>query len=98
VLRLDNNQQIVSTVNLTLRGGHPDPSRFLMAEGILQYNGINGSGVGIRQTINNLHIEGRGVIDFRGGEVGRANFLIINGNITFGEDSKPHPPQWGRAR
>jgi len=94
VLRLDNHQQIVSTVNLTLRGGHPDPARFLMAEGILRYNGINGSGVGIRQTINNLHIEGRGVIDFRGGEVGRANFLIINGNITFGEDSKLFIRNW----
>jgi len=94
VLRLDNHQQIVSTVNLTLRGGHPDPSRFLMAEGILRYNGINGSGVGIRQTINNLHIEGRGVIDFRGGEVGRANFLIINGNITFGEDSRLFIRNW----
>jgi len=94
VLRLDNNQQIVSTVNLTLRGGHPDPARFLMAEGILRYNGINGSGVGIRQTINNLHIEGRGVIDFRGGEVGRANFLIINGNITFGEDSRLFIRNW----
>jgi len=88
ILRLDNHQQILSMVDLTLRGGHPDPARFLMAEGILRYNGINGSGVGIRQTINNLHIEGRGVIDFRGGEVGRANFLIINGDITFGAESK----------
>jgi len=59
-----------------------------MAEGILRYNGIHGTGVGIRQTINNLHIEGRCVIDFRGGEVGRVNFLIINGDITFWAESK----------
>jgi len=93
-LRLDTEQSIVSTASITLRGGHPDPARFLMAEGVLMFNGVIGSGVGIRQTINNLTIEGRGVIDFRGGEGGRANFLIINGTITIGEDSRLFIRNW----
>jgi len=94
ILRLDRAEQIANNATVTLRGGHPDPSRFLMAEGILQFNGIYGSGVGIRETIGNLHIEGRGVIDFRGGEVGRANYLIINGNITFDSASRLFIRNW----
>jgi len=94
ILRLDRSEQIANDATVTLRGGHPDPSRFLMAEGILQFNGINGSGVGIRETIGNLTIEGRGVIDFRGGSVGHANYLIIEGCLTIGPDSQLFIRNW----
>jgi len=94
ILRLDRAEQIANNASVTLRGGHPDPARFLMAEGILQFNGINGSGVGIRETIGNLTVEGRGVIDFRGGEAGRANFLIITGLLAIDANSRLFIRNW----
>jgi len=92
ILRLDNAEQIANSATVILRGGHPDPARFLMAEGILQFNGSGG--VGIRETIGNLTVEGRGVIDFQGGTGGEANFLIIEGTITIGEGSKLFIRNW----
>jgi len=94
ILRIDRAEQIANWATVTLRGGHPDPSRFLMAEGILQFNGINGSGVGIRETIGNLIVEGRGVIDFRGGSGAHANYLIINGSLIIGADSRLFIRNW----
>jgi len=75
-LRLDRNEQIDNKATVRLRGGHPDPAQHLMAEGILQFNGKDG--LGLRETFAKLEIEGRGVIDFAGGSVGHANYLILN--------------------
>jgi len=75
-LRLDRSEQIANNATVTLRGGHPDPALHLGAEGILQFNGAGG--VGLRETFAKLTVEGTGVLDFRGGSAGSANFLIIN--------------------
>jgi len=43
-------------------------------------------GAGSKQRLANLHIEGRGTIDWRGGEVGLANILWID-ELTSGSTS-----------
>jgi len=74
-LRLDRSEQIANNATVRLRGGHADPEYHLMAEGILQFNGAGGRG--LRETFAKLEVEGRGVIDFGGGSVGHANYLIL---------------------
>jgi len=80
-----NSHQIADTATVTLRGArHPQPiptSGF--REGILQLN--NGPiSPGIREAFDRLHIEGRGVLDFNGGEIGRADYLFLN-RLTFAD-------------
>ncbi|WP_197456769.1 autotransporter-associated beta strand repeat-containing protein [Cephaloticoccus primus] len=85
-LLLFNSHQIADTAKVTLRGvqpRHPSGSQHVH-EGILQFN--NGpNSPGVREAFDTLHIEGRGVLDFSGGEIGKANYLILN-HLTFADD------------
>jgi len=84
-LMLLNSHQIADTVTVTLRGvQHTQPIQTGgFREGILQLN--NGPTFpGIREAFHRLHIEGRGVLDFNGGEIGRANYLFLN-RLTFAD-------------
>jgi len=60
--------------SITLHGTPYDPRgpEYGGDQGILQLGGNT------KQRIANLHIEGRGTIDWRGGEVGQANILWID--------------------
>jgi|GEM_PF-4013800 len=75
---LNNNEQIGNLMTVWLRGGYADPSRHveLGQEGILQFNGAEGSG--IRETFRNLVVFGRGVIDFQVGTLASENRLILD--------------------
>jgi len=71
--------------SITLRGTPYDPRgpEYDGDQAILQLGGNGGSngktyGAGTKQKLANLHIEGRGTIDWRGGEVGQANILWID--------------------
>jgi len=79
--------------SITLRGTPYDPRgpEYSGGEAILQLGGNGGSdrktyGAGTKQQLANLHIEGRGTIDWRGGEVGLANILWID-ELTFSSTS-----------
>jgi len=79
------SHQIADTAKVTLRGVWPkQPTDFGgFHEGILQLN--NGNVLpGVREAFDTLHIEGRGVIQFAGGEVTRANYLYLN-HLTFAD-------------
>jgi len=84
-LLLVNSHQIADTATVTLRGvRHTHPilaNRF--REGVLQFNNGNAS-PGIREVFDRLHIDGRGVISFNGGEYGRPNYLILN-HLSFAD-------------
>jgi len=82
--------------SITLRGTPYDPRgpEYGGDQAILQLGGNGGDdektyGAGTKQRLANLHIEGRGTIDWRGGEVGQANILwideltISDGGILF---------------
>jgi len=71
--------------SITLRGTPYDPRgpEYGGDQAILQLGGNGGSdgktyGAGTKQRLANLHIDGRGTIDWRGGEVGLANILWID--------------------
>jgi len=70
--------------SITLRGTPYDPRgpEYGGAQAILQLGGNAPYGAGTKQRLANLHIEGRGTIDWRGGEVGQANILWID-ELTF---------------
>jgi len=79
--------------SITLRGTPYDPRgpEYGGDQAILQLGGNGGDGVptygvGTKQRLANLHIEGRGTIDWRGGEVGQANILWID-DLTFSSTS-----------
>jgi len=79
--------------SITLRGTPYDPRgpEYGGDQAILQLGGNGGSdgktyGAGTKQRLANLHIEGRGTIDWRGGGVGLANLLWID-LLTFSSTS-----------
>jgi len=78
IVRLDNHEQIANQADVWLLGGYADPARHvgLAHEGVLQFNGAGGAG--LRETFRNLVVQGRGVIDFRGGTQAEANFLLLD--------------------
>jgi len=82
ILRVERSEQIANDAQVTLRGGSPNPAHGLMGEGILQLRHVDVNGVadglGLRETFAKLNVEGRGVIDFVGGTVAEANFLILD--------------------
>jgi len=75
--------------SITLRGTPYDPRgpEYGGDQAILQLGG-NGPnyGAGTKQKLTELRIEGRGTIDWRGGEVGLANILWID-KLTFSSTS-----------
>jgi len=74
--------------SITLRGTPYDPRgpEYGGDQAILQLGGNGPYGAGTKQRLANLHIEGRGTIDWRGGEVGLANILWID-DLTFSSTS-----------
>jgi len=72
----------VGLPSITLHGTPYDPRgpEYGGDQAILQLGGNT------KQRIANLHIEGRGTIDWRGGEVGQANILWID-SLTFNNTS-----------
>jgi len=82
---LVNSHQIADTATVTLRGvQHRYPtSQANIREGVLQFNNT-GISPGLRETFDRLHIDGRGVLNFNGGEISRANYLFLN-RLTFAD-------------
>jgi len=74
--------------SITLRGTPYDPRgpEYGGDQAILQLGGNGPYGAGTKQRLANLHIEGRGTIDWRGGEVGLANILWID-SLSFSSTS-----------
>jgi len=79
--------------SITLRGTAYDPRgpEYGGDQAILQLGGDGGSdgktyGAGTKQLLSELRIEGRGTIDWRGGEVGKANILWIE-TLSFSSTS-----------
>jgi len=70
--------------SITLRGTPYDPRgpEYGGDQAILQLGGNGPYSAGTKQKLANLHIEGRGTIDWRGGEVGLANILWVD-DLTF---------------
>jgi len=68
ILRLDADEQIADSADVTLRGG-------AYGETILRYNNSAG---GISETFATLTIDGTAIIDFAGGNVCDANFLYLD--------------------
>jgi autotransporter-associated beta strand protein len=87
ILRLDANEQIANTANVTLRG-----SAYGTGETILQFNGA--SGVGLKETLGVLTIEGHAVIDFAGGDVCNPNFLFLDDLLMATADSRLFIRNW----
>jgi autotransporter-associated beta strand protein len=87
ILRLDANEQIANTANLTLRG-----SAYGTGETILQFNGT--SGVGLKETLGVLTIDGHAVIDFAGGDVCNPNFLFLDDLLMATADSRLFIRNW----
>lgn len=69
VLRIDADEQIANTANVTLSGS------LFGGETILRYANNGG---GITETFATLTIEGKAIIDFAGGNVCDANFLYLD--------------------
>jgi len=74
--------------SITLRGTPYDPRgpEYSGDQAILQLGGNGPYGAGTKQRLANLRIEGRGTIDWRGGEVGLANILWID-SLSFSSTS-----------
>ncbi len=87
ILQLNANEQIANTANLTLRG-----SAYGTGETILQFNGA--SGVGLKETLGVLTIEGHAVIDFAGGDVCNPNFLFLDDLLMATADSRLFIRNW----
>ncbi|MCW5548952.1 MAG: autotransporter-associated beta strand repeat-containing protein, partial [Opitutaceae bacterium] len=87
ILRLDANEQIANSANLTLRG-----SEHGTGETILQFNGT--SGVGLTETLGVLTIDGHAVIDFAGGDVCNPNFLFLDDLLMATADSRLFIRNW----
>jgi autotransporter-associated beta strand protein len=87
ILRLDTNEQIANTANVTLRG-----SEYGTGETILQFNGT--TGVGVTETFSTLTIEGHSVIDFAGGNVCSPNFLFLDELLMASADSRLYVRNW----
>ncbi|MCW5548464.1 MAG: autotransporter-associated beta strand repeat-containing protein, partial [Opitutaceae bacterium] len=87
ILQLNANEQIANTADLTLRG-----SAYGTGETILQFNGA--SGVGLKETLGVLTIEGHAVIDFAGGDVCNPNFLFLDDLLMATADSRLFIRNW----
>lgn len=87
ILRLDADEQIANTADLTLRG-----SAYGTGETILKFNGAGG--VGVTETLGVLTIEGHSVIDFAGGNVCDANFLFLDDLLMASADSRLFIRNW----
>jgi len=74
--------------SITLRGTPYDPrgTEYGGDQAILQLGGNGPYGAGTKQRLAELRIEGRGTIDWRGGEVGKANILWID-ELSFSSTS-----------
>jgi len=74
--------------SITLRGTPYDPRgpEYSGDQAILQLGGNGPYGAGTKQRLSELRIEGRGTIDWRGGEVGLANILWIE-SLSFSSTS-----------
>jgi len=85
MLLIAGSHQIADSAKVTLRGVWPkqptNPGG--LHEGVLQMNS-GGVLAGVLEAFDTLHIEGRGVINFAGGEVTRANYLYLN-HLTFAD-------------
>jgi len=82
---LSESHQIADTATVTLRGvmhALPTTANYVR-EGVLQFNN-GGASPGIREAFDRLHIDGRGVINFHGGEIARRNYLILN-HLSFAD-------------
>lgn len=86
ILRLDANEQIANTANVTLRGANYG------GESKLQFNGANG--VGVTETLGTLTIDGTAIIDFAGGNVCDANFLFLDDLLMASADSQLYVRNW----
>ena len=86
-LRLDADEQIVNTADLTLRG-----SAYGTGETMLMFNGAGG--VGVTETLGVLTIDGHSVIDFAGGNVCDANFLFLDDLLMASADSRLFIRNW----
>jgi autotransporter-associated beta strand protein len=86
-LRLDADEQIANTADLTLRG-----SLYGTGETILKFNGAGG--VGVTETLGVLTIDGKSVIDFAGGNVCDANFLFLDDLLMASADSRLFIRNW----
>jgi autotransporter-associated beta strand protein len=87
ILRLDADEQIANTSNLTLRG-----SEYGTGETILRFNGAGGAGV--TESFGTLTIDGHAVIDFAGGNVCDANFLFLDDLVMATADSMLYIRNW----
>ncbi|MCC6414352.1 MAG: autotransporter-associated beta strand repeat-containing protein [Opitutaceae bacterium] len=87
ILRLDANEQIANTADVTLRG-----SEYGTGETILQFNGAGG--VGVTEKLGTLTIDGVAVIDFAGGNVCNANFLYLDDLEMSTPDSLLYIRNW----
>lgn len=85
VLRLDQDEQIANTANVTLRGND-------YSESILQFNGS--SSQGLKETLADLTIDGKAIIDFAGGNVCDANFLYLDDLLMSTADSLLYIRNW----
>jgi len=87
ILMIASSDQIADTATVTLRGVWPKQTTKFggLHEGILQFNNGNVS-AGIREAFHRLHVEGRGVLNFIGGEIGQANYLYLN-TLTFADSA-----------
>jgi len=85
MLLIAGSHQIADTAKVTLRGVWPKQPTTPggLHEGVLQMNS-GGVLAGVLDAFDTLHIEGRGVINFAGGEVTRANYLYLN-HLTFAD-------------
>lgn len=85
-LRLDNDEQIANTANVTLYGSAQG------GQATLTFNGSGGQGV--TETFANLTIDGKSVIDFAGGNVCDANFLYLDDLLMSSPDSMLYIRNW----
>ncbi len=86
ILRLDANEQIANTANVTLRGSE------FGGETILQFNPTSGDG--LVETFGNLTIEGRAVIDFAGADVCSPNMLFLDDLLMATGDTELFIRNW----
>jgi len=93
VLRLPKyNNQLTGERHIVLRGGDYGAG---VLEFALKPAGLPGATAfaGTTHRLNTLEVQGQGVIDFRGGEVGMANYLYID-DLVIGVGSKLTIRNW----
>jgi autotransporter-associated beta strand protein len=86
VLQLNANEQIANSANVSLVGGHLAST----GEAVIKFNG---GSAGVTETFSTLSVEGRGVIDFGGGEVCEPNYLFLD-SLSIAADSTLYIRNW----